>query len=261
MFAGLTGDRALVWIIPTAEFPYPAEQDEIFRDVIASAIGVQPFMGGGALYNKLNGLWRNLPPCPLSDPGCDDPLEPKGKNFSKYTNTQVDLTSIAYATYYADALLSFVYAFDDLIRNKVALCHRERDNPCAKNGDGCQQCTTDTVWNNTCVAETACAEALRQRLFSLNELELTGLTGPLVFDNRTQDRVLQYEVRNWRVLSNGGSKFLSKYDQVTRTFTPGLGALAAQGDILFNGGKGYHTRQCWPISSILRCSLQNKDTI
>ena len=46
--------------------------------------------------------------------------------------------------------------------------------------------------------------ALRTRLFSLSSLGLQGLTGPLVFDNTTQDRILQYEVRNWRAADDGG---------------------------------------------------------
>ena len=75
------------------------------------------------------------------------------------------------------------------------ICHNLEQNPCAVSdgNDGCGH-NLDIKWNKTCLATTPCTSALHERLFSISELGLVGLTGPFQYEDDTKDRVLNYEV-------------------------------------------------------------------
>lgn len=105
---GMTGENAIQWVINTAEYNYPTpeDQDDVFNSVIKGLIGVQPYLGGGAVYDEFNTYWKSLDTCPV--PGCDDPLSGRNGDLTKYSMSDYDLSSIMYGAYQADVLLTYV---------------------------------------------------------------------------------------------------------------------------------------------------------
>ena len=91
-------------------------------------------------------------------------------------------------------------------------------------------------FNETCIQNTPCTTALKDRLFDITSLDISGLTGSLHFEDDTKDRVVTYEVRNWRAHDDGGAKYLAQYDSNTQTFNPSLFSLLQNEEILFNNG-------------------------
>ena len=79
-------------------------------------IGVQPYLGGGAVYDDYNEVWRSKTAC--AEWGDDDPWSATFDiKTSCYTNSDMDINVIPYGAYFLDALLNFVFAADALAKD------------------------------------------------------------------------------------------------------------------------------------------------
>lgn len=182
---GMTHGDAVQWVINTAEFNYPSanDQDELYNSVIKGLIGVQPYLGGGAVYDEYNAYWRSLDVCDTA--GCDDPLDGRGGDLSKYTLADYDLANILYGSYQVDGVLAYAHAAHSLFEEGKTICQNLNDNPCVTSANG-----LSVEYNESCVATTPCTTALKDRLFSLTSQNVAGLTGSLHFENVTKDRIV-----------------------------------------------------------------------